>query len=197
MKRRDPTQGEIQLWEEVTREVVPVKRARRKPSPALQAAPARAAGGSAAARKTDTPGLPHANAGAERGRPAAPQRLDGSTLRRLSEGKVEPDAKIDLHGLTQVQAHARLVTFIQRAHANGLRCVLVVTGKGSARDGRDAGGAEWMHEGTRGLLRSLVPRWLAEGDLKGQVTGIAGAHVRHGGGGAIYVYLKRNRSMFT
>lgn len=194
MKRREPTQGEIKLWEEVTREVVPVKRTRRKPAPAVPSQPARAGGGSAGARKTDTPGLPHATAVVERGRLAAPQRLDGSTLRRLSEGKVEPDAKIDLHGLTQVQAHARLVTFIHRAHANGLRCVLVVTGKGTARDGGETGAANWMHDGTRGLLRSLVPRWLAEGDLKGQVTGLAGAHVRHGGGGAIYVYLKRNRS---
>jgi DNA-nicking Smr family endonuclease len=193
MKRRDPTEGEIRLWEEVTREVVPVKRARRKPRAMVASEPLRQGGTSTSLKKSETPGLPPSPA-ADRHKQPAVQRLDGSTLRRLSEGKVEPEAKIDLHGMTQVQAHSRLVTFIHRAHAHGLRCVLVVTGKGSGHDRHDAGPTDWMHDGTRGVLRSLVPRWLAEGEMKRHVTGVAGAHVRHGGGGALYVYLRRVRT---
>lgn len=194
MKRRDPTQGEIQLWEQVTREVVPVKRSRRRTRAVAPAGPVRSSSAPAqAAGKSDTPGLARATI-PERQKPTANQKLDGSTLRRLDEGKVSPEARIDLHGLTQVQAHARLVTFIHRAHGHGLRCVLVITGKGSGKDVRDPGAADWMHDGTRGVLRSLVPRWLGEGELKRHVAGVVGAHVRHGGGGALYVYLRRSRT---
>jgi DNA-nicking Smr family endonuclease len=193
MKRRDPTQGEIQLWEQAMREVVPVKRRRRKVPVQAGAGPQAKQSHVSSPGPAKTPGL-SGEQRVERHKPAAVDRLDGSTLRRLSEGKVQPEAKIDLHGLTQVQAHARLVTFIHRAHDGGLRCVLVITGKGSASAGQHGDATNWMHDGTRGLLRSLVPRWLAEGELKRHVTGVAEAHVRHGGGGALYVYLKRVRA---
>ena len=102
--------------------------------------------------------------------------LDGSTAERLRKGKVEPEATIDLHGLTQDRAHARLVTFIAREHQKGTRCVRVVTGVGSP-----------------GVLRATVPRWLQEAPLRASVAGTQEAHRRHGGGGALYVYLRRTR----
>lgn len=100
--------------------------------------------------------------------------LDGSTAERLRKGKIEPEATIDLHGLTQDRAHARLSTFVAREHEKGTRCIRVITGVGSP-----------------GVLRTHVPRWLKEGALKSAVAGIQEAHRRHGGGGALYVYLRR------
>ena len=104
--------------------------------------------------------------------------LDGSTVERLRKGKVEPEATIDLHGLTQDRAHARLVTFIAREYEKGTRCIRVVTGVGSPGPG---------------VLRTTVPRWLKEGALRAAVAGVQEAHRRHGGGGALYVYLRRKR----
>ena len=102
--------------------------------------------------------------------------LDGSTAERLRKGKIEPDATIDLHGLTQDRAHLRLSTFIAREHEKGSRCIRVITGMGSP-----------------GVLRVQVPRWLQENEMRSAVAGVQAAHQRHGGGGAIYVYLKRKR----
>lgn len=102
--------------------------------------------------------------------------LDGSTAERLRKGKVEPEATIDLHGMTQDRAHARLATFIAREHEKGTRCVRVVTGVGSP-----------------GVLRTHVPRWLQEGQLRSAIAGVQEAHRRHGGSGALYVYLRRKR----
>jgi DNA-nicking Smr family endonuclease len=193
MKRRDLTEGEVTLWEEAMREVLPVKRRRRvvaqfvdplsgdrKPAKHQRQKP------SASHSVKVPPGLPVMA-------PTTSSRLDGATARRLREGKVDPEARLDLHGLTQVQAHARLVTFLHRARDRGLRCVLVITGKGSAARSPDASHADWMHDTSLGVLRALVPRWLREGDLQSLVRGHVEAHVRHGGAGAIYVYLRQSR----
>ena len=193
MKRRDPTDGEILLWEQAMREVLPVKRRRKvvgvtSSGASVSRRPARMSAGKGPATSVTRPSVT-----AEL-KPVAPSVLDGGTLRRLKAGRVDPEARLDLHGLTQVQAHARLVTFIHRAREHGLRCVLIITGKGASSSRRDEHHPEWMHDASRGVLRSLVPRWLGEGDLKKQVSGHAEAHVRHGGGGAIYVYLRQSRS---
>jgi DNA-nicking Smr family endonuclease len=123
-------------------------------------------------------------------------RLDGSTVERLRKGKVEPEATLDLHGLTQAQAHMRLATFVRRSCERQLRCVLVVTGKGAPATSRggDEGAFELHSRSRSGVLREMVPRWLAEGDLRPLIAGSHGAHIRHGGGGALYVYLKKAKS---
>lgn len=188
VRRRDPTDGEIALWHEVTRDVEPERR--RGKSKAAVPRPARPKPGAAPAHGTKVLPATPASERPRLRRSAEPPGLDGSTLRRLKSGKAEPQATLDLHGLTQVQAHVRLGTFLHRAHEQGLRCVLVVTGKGSAGPVTEGWGA--LPDGRGGgVLRTAVPRWLHEGEIKRHVSGFAEAHVRHGGGGALYVYLRR------
>jgi DNA-nicking Smr family endonuclease len=124
-----------------------------------------------------------------------PQTFDKKKARRLADGRTEIEARIDLHGLREAEAHSRLRGFLRQAHANGLRAVLVITGKGRANDDDHAYapfdlGAE---NRSRGVLKRNVPRWLAEPDLAVIVVSYTTAHVRHGGEGAIYVHLRRHR----
>lgn len=118
----------------------------------------------------------------------APMRTDKRTHRRLQRGKLDPDATIDLHGMTAARAHAVLTAFVAGAHGRGHRLILVITGKG--RDPDPATGALGSH---RGVLRAAVPHWLALPPLAPLVLQILPAHARHGGGGAYYVYLRRAR----
>ena len=116
---------------------------------------------------------------------AAPVAMDRKAHRRLMRGKLSPEARIDLHGMTLADAHPALLRFVADAHARGLRLVLVITGKGKARD--DDGPIP-----TRvGVLRHQVPQWLSAGPLRPLVLQVAEAHQRHGGSGAFYVYLRR------
>jgi DNA-nicking Smr family endonuclease len=108
--------------------------------------------------------------------------VDKRQADRLKRGRTEIDARIDLHGMTQAEAHDRLVGFIGRAAANGLRLVLVITGKGLT--------GEMSGRGS-GVLREAVPRWLNEPGLRGRVLAISYAQPKHGGHGALYVLLKR------
>lgn len=113
--------------------------------------------------------------------------LDGNTHARLKRGKLRPDARIDLHGMTLAQAHPVLVRFLSDAHARQIRLVLVITGKGKDRD--DGGPMPVP----RGVLRHQVPHWLQTGPLRPIVLQVTQAHFRHGGEGAYYVYLRRQR----
>ncbi|CUX83936.1 MAG: hypothetical protein HLUCCA05_06120 [Roseibaca calidilacus] len=117
----------------------------------------------------------------------APVAMDKRRFQRMTRGKLQPEARIDLHGMTLAQAHAALNGFILRAQANGLRLVLVITGKGRQAD--DDGPIPRR----RGALKHDVPQWLRMAPLAGCVLEIREAHARHGGGGAYYVYLRRMR----
>ncbi|QBY02070.1 DNA mismatch repair protein MutS [Rhodophyticola sp. CCM32] len=117
----------------------------------------------------------------------APIRMDHGTHRQMIRGKLKPEARIDLHGLTLAEAHPRLVQFIQTAFANRKRLVLIITGKGKDRE--EPGPIPIR----RGVLRHQVPAWLAAPPLGALVLDIRPAHLRHGGEGAYYVYLKRAR----
>jgi DNA-nicking Smr family endonuclease len=122
---------------------------------------------------------------------AAPSGVDGRTRERLERGTLNPQARIDLHGMTESVAHRALVTFIRGAAARGHRLVLVVTGKGKkAADPHEPFDLELVQR-RRGVLRSLTPRWLAEPELSGFIAEIRPAHPRHGGDGALYVYLRK------
>jgi DNA-nicking Smr family endonuclease len=110
--------------------------------------------------------------------------LDGNTRQRLKRGAKAPEARMDLHGMTQEAAHRALLAFLRRSHKAGVRLTLVVTGKGNPKN--DDSAAWTMRE--HGVLKEMVPRWLNEPPL---IVGIETAHVRHGGGGALYVYLRK------
>lgn len=115
-----------------------------------------------------------------------PAGLDGNTQRRLERGAIAPTAKLDLHGLTESAAHGTLMTFLIAAHRRGDRLVLVVTGKGVARES-----AGLLFERGRGVLRQMVPRWLEEAPMAKIVADKRWAHRRHGGDGALYIYLRK------
>ena len=105
--------------------------------------------------------------------------MDRKKFGRLRRGKLAPEARLDLHGLTQAEAHADLTGFILLSQQIGRRLVLVITGKGNPT------GA--------GILRQQVPHWLSLPPLRQAVLQLAEAHHSHGGSGAIYVYLRRRR----
>ncbi len=105
----------------------------------------------------------------------------------MRRGKLVPEAKIDLHGMTQAEALPELIGFVMQAAQRNLRLVLVITGKGRGRDD-DGPIPERV-----GVLRQNVPDWLRRPPLGSIVQGVVPAHQRHGGGGALYVYLRRLR----
>jgi DNA-nicking Smr family endonuclease len=115
----------------------------------------------------------------------APLRMDAGTHARMTRGKLQPEARIDLHGMTLAEAHPELIRFILNAHSSGLRLVLVITGKGKRRE--DTGPIPQRV----GALRHQVPHWLHLPPLGPVVLQVSEAHLKHGGGGAYYVYLRR------
>ena len=119
---------------------------------------------------------------------AQPLRMDAKNYARMARGKLVPEARIDLHGMTLTEAHPELIRFVLNAHADGLRLVLVITGKGSRRT-EDHGPIPQR----QGVLRHQVPHWLRLPPLGSVVLQVAVAHLKHGGEGAYYVYLRRGR----
>jgi DNA-nicking Smr family endonuclease len=117
--------------------------------------------------------------------------VDGRTSERLRRGQLEPQSRLDLHGLTEAAAHLALARFIQSAHAQGARLVLVVTGKGLKQPADDEPFDLELHTRSRGVLRAMVPRWLKEAALAPLVADVRAAHRKHGGGGALYIYLRK------
>jgi len=118
---------------------------------------------------------------------ADPVQMDKKVFARLTRGKLSPEARLDLHGQTLSQAHGALTRFVLDAHARRLRLILIITGKGKSRD--DIGPIPMR----RGVLRHQVPQWLASPGLSYAVLQVSQAHARHGGAGAFYVYLRRQR----
>jgi DNA-nicking Smr family endonuclease len=115
--------------------------------------------------------------------------LDGNTSEKLKRGQLAPGARIDLHGLTEDRAHQTLLSFLRRAQRDGVKLALVITGKGNPKD--DEGAAWTMRR--HGILKEMVPRWLNEKDFAALIAGSGAAHRRHGGDGALYVYLRKIR----
>ncbi len=107
-----------------------------------------------------------------------PVRLDEPTHRKIAKGKLNLSARIDLHGLTQGEAHGLLLAFLHRAHAEGLRHILIITGKGASF-------------GSDGVLRQAVPHWFATPSFRPYVSAYEDAARHHGGSGALYVRLRR------
>ena len=114
-------------------------------------------------------------------KPAGPRpaSLERPTHRKISKGRVPIEATLDLHDLSQIEAHRFLLLFLQRAHADRLRHVLVITGKGTAPS-------------SQGVLRRAVPMWLATAPFRPLVSGFHSAARHHGGEGALYIRLRRS-----
>lgn len=116
---------------------------------------------------------------------SAPLQMDAKQHGRMVRGKLAPEARIDLHGMTLAEAHPELIRFILNAQSAGLRLVLVITGKGKR-------GEDWGPIPQRmGALRHQVPHWLRMSPLGPAVLQVTEAHQKHGGAGAYYVYLRR------
>jgi DNA-nicking Smr family endonuclease len=176
-RKRALSEEERTLWESVAKQVKPLRKQRAvkaqaspqvetqavvKPAVPPKSIPARAA---------PPPKSPP---------PLAP--LGRRERSKLSRGKQEIDARLDLHGMTQTRAHRLLFSFLQRAHSDGCTFVLVITGKGKAGS-----------DGERGVLRRQVPHWLGLPEFRALVVGFEEAHVGHGGEGALYVRVRRSR----
>lgn len=122
--------------------------------------------------------------------PAAPaverrlEPIDRRTRGRLSRGTAPIDGRLDLHGLTQREAHVQLKHFLAEAQRRGAKLVLVITGKGHPERAAP-------FDDTRGVLRRAVPQWLASPEFRPFVGGFDEAHRTHGGGGALYVRIRR------
>lgn len=179
MRRRGLRDEERALWEKVARTVAPLRPSSTS-VPAIEAAteaPMGPEGAKAAANAA--PAAPAAPAPARRSqRPRAIGDIDRQTRRKLARGMLPIDARLDLHGMTQEEAHRVLARFILSSADAGRRVVLVITGKGAA-------------DGTgRGVLRRNVPHWLASRELARLVVGFGPAHASHGGDGALYVRLR-------
>lgn len=193
-RRRTLHPEEEEIWQAVARTAKPMhpmghvflKAIEPKPQPTHTAAPA-------------TPRLPLFRLGEKaRTKPghdilpslseslsAAPLQMDAKTHGKMTRGKLSPEARIDLHGLTLSEAHPELIRFILNAQSAGMRLVLVITGKG--KRGHDIGPIPQR----MGALRHQVPQWLRLPPLGPAVLQISEAHLKHGGSGAYYVYLRK------
>lgn len=121
--------------------------------------------------------------------PPALNTFDRKAARKLRQGQFEIEARIDLHGMRQQEAHTALRRFLHSSFAKGRRWVLVITGKGATARQRDDE-APFMGASERGVLRRNVPMWLAEPELRAIVVSFASAAIPHGGDGALYVQLR-------
>jgi DNA-nicking Smr family endonuclease len=168
------------LWESVAKQVKPLRKRHRTvkppvapPGPETPVAP----------KPVASPLAPPRIVAPARPEPPPLAPIGRRERSQLSRGRKEIDARIDLHGMTQTRAHRTLLSFLQRAHSDGLTFVLVITGKGKV------GGAE----SERGVLRRQVPQWLSLPEFRSLVVGFEEAHIGHGGEGALYVRVRRAR----
>lgn len=178
------TPEERALWARVIASVTPIQRTPVPPSapaPKLQA-PAPAQTPPPARAKGRVPPAPAAK---PKPAPPAADTLDASWDRRLSRGLVSPESTVDLHGHTLATAHARLDLGLELAIARGDRVLLLITGKPPRPE------SERPH--ARGAIRAAVGDWLAASRHAGRIAAVRNAHPRHGGPGALYIILKRQR----
>ncbi|MDG1471296.1 MAG: Smr/MutS family protein [Ascidiaceihabitans sp.] len=190
---------EIELWKQVAAQTERLEMGTRPAAldiePQFVPAPKRR-------KMIDTLSVPHGKLGAKPAKPtarahlipaiadqvrAATVQMDRKSFDQMKRGKLKPEGRIDLHGMTLDRAHPALMQFILSAQANGKRLVLVITGKGKARD--DGGPIPVRF----GVLRHQVPQWMSMPPLSSAILQVTQAHLKHGGGGAYYVYLRKPR----
>ena len=178
--RRPLHPEDVRLWSLVSATVRPH---RNRPSPLSAPAPTVAppAGGAGLILDPRDAGLRPGSAMTARkaalpAKTAAPDEIEPRRKRRISMSREPISARLDLHGLNHDQARSAVIAFIRRAHEDGSRAVLIITGKGAMGDG---------------LLRRCTPEWLADPAIRPLIAGLSSAERHHGGEGALYVALKR------
>lgn len=179
------------LWEDVARTIKPLTKAKaKKKAPPKVEPPAPAV---KAKSKSTEPVKPFARPAVTRQGPPPITGLDRRQERRMTRGQVEIEARIDLHGTGIERSHDRLLSFLVDSRAQGLRLVLVITGKGASPFARHTlHGSDHYHAPERqGRLRRLAPEWFHEPRFRQHIAGFQPAHPRHGGGGAFYVKLRK------
>lgn len=191
MSRRRLSDDERALWTGITRSIAPLRRrpVRQQPE-TVEPTAARASDASSPKPKSKPKSKPKpvpVPAAAPAREPAAPPPLAplGRRLKqRISRGARPIDGRLDLHGMTQGQAHSALLGFLRAAQARGGRIVLVITGKGIRGGGADT---------ERGVLKRQVPLWLRLPEFRNYIVGFEAAGIGHGGEGALYVSLRKAR----
>jgi DNA-nicking Smr family endonuclease len=194
-RERVASRAERDLWQQVMRDATPMRHSKRAPvdvpdaTPESKPAPPKNESVSAPAEKkpAKAPPRPQPTPPIQPKKPpdpgVAPGRLhnvDRRTADRLKRGRLEIEGRIDLHGMTRAAAQDALTSFVVAAADRGQRCVLVITGKGT-------------FSGGPGVLKQEVPKWLNMSPLRERIVAVNEAQPRHGGGGALYVLLKRKR----
>jgi DNA-nicking Smr family endonuclease len=162
------------LWSMVARSATPLKGRKQVAAPE----PAAISMAEALAETRPQPLKPALAPSVAKRNPLGQSALDRPTHDKIAAGRLPIEGRVDLHGLTQDQAYGLLLSFLGRAHASGIRYVLVITGKGSSSGGD-------------GVLRRAVPGWLATAPFRPLVSSHDHAARHHGGAGALYVRLRR------
>jgi DNA-nicking Smr family endonuclease len=186
-KRGSDIENDAALWARIAQTATPLKKRNRvtqvatprKPAPSPKAKPR----AKAEAKPLEAPKPPRPSHAPHTG-------LDRQTARKLEKGALAVEARLDLHGMRQRDAHVALRKFLKWAQGKDYRHVLVITGKGSLRDD----GRSFYDEEARGVLRQAVPHWLSHGDLAPLIVSFSEAPRRLGGEGALYVRLRRLRT---
>lgn len=183
---------EREIWGKVARTVKPIAAPHAAPDaqqPEPRSAPSRATLQGEASRETFSHMLDPRAPVPERTR--TPAERDGE--KKVRRGRLEVEARFDLHGHTEASGRRALLNFLHRSRDRGAKTVLVITGKGASLRALDERRFEpWDPDGPRlpGVLKRALPRWMGEPDFAAIVSGYAGAHARHGGAGAYYVMLR-------
>ncbi len=190
-RTRALTEAERLLWQQITQQITPLRPSLAPtPAPPIQPeAPLPRLAGPVLAPVNPAEPVPVKRAGPPLIKVGKLDNIDRATARRFARGEREIDGTLDLHGMTQAAAHDRLVGFLLGAWAQGWRCVLVITGKGApSPDTRP-----WPEPEQRGILRRALPQWVNESPLRGKILGITSAKPQHGGAGAFYLLIRRDR----
>ncbi len=201
-RARPLSPDEHRLWRAVVKDARPLARSRGKiiPVPEPVSAPETPHQTKITPVPKPVSSVPRTRSISEliRATPAAPPPLTGldrRTSQRLARGQIETEARLDLHGFRQGEAQPALLNFLARSRAQGLRCVLVITGKGESPFARHTLHSTRYHEATdhSGILRGALPQWLGDAQFRVLVAGFQPAHPRHGGGGAFYIWLRKRK----
>jgi DNA-nicking Smr family endonuclease len=197
-RRRPLSAEEAELWAYAMRDAKTLRR-RSVPPNDLQDAGADKPSSAHSPQAPQSKRIEKPAIAAGRTPPKAPQdkppsspiaRFDERRRRKLARAAETIDARLDLHGMRQREAHSALRGFLFASAARGHRNVLIITGKGT-RGELERKRDYFLEE--RGVLRRLVPQWLGEPEFRAVVLSFASAGVRHGGEGALYVRLRKPR----
>lgn len=199
-RRRDLSPDEAKLWHRVAKTTKPI--APRRAGPNIILPPIELVSPMPAPQEPELPHVALKRAKAARAvikpqspptriKPSCTLLADASGHKKVRRGKLDIDARIDLHGMRQIEAQSALVSIITRVRANNGRCLLVVTGKGAPIDP----GEDFITP-QPGVIRRRLPEWLNGAGIREHVSGFSPAHAKDGGSGAFYVLLKR-RSQHT